>query len=59
MAELALRQDGQVVQAEVPPEQAEKIHTVLQEFVELVVVVAAKIISMKSAEARRYLDGGG
>lgn len=49
----------QAVQAGVPRKQAEKIHTVLAEFVELVMEMAAEILAAEGPEAWRYPDGGG
>lgn len=47
------------MQAGVPRKQAEKIHTVLAEFVELVMEMAAEILAAEGPKAWRYPDGGG
>ena len=50
---------AEAVKAGVPRRRAAKIRAVLKDFAALVAEMAAKILSMSRAEARRYLDGGG
>ena len=50
---------AEAVKAGVQRRRAAKIRAVLKNFAALVVEMAAKMLSMSRAEARRYLDGGG
>ena len=50
---------AEAVKAGVPRRRAAKIRAVLKDFAALVAEMAAKILAMSRAEARRYLDGGG